>query len=100
MSKTVSFVPYGNVRDYASFYAAIVPARKSTAQGGPKLHLPLADTALLARGKVVRWLQTAPNGEATEKLQTEKHVVRDAFKTAGECAGAVSRRRSASTRVH
>lgn len=81
--KETSVLPYGIVRDYASFYNAIVPPRKSTALG-PKLHLPMVETALLTKGKVVRWLQTAANGEASEVLASDKRKVEKSFKDGGE----------------
>jgi hypothetical protein len=80
--KDVNISPYGVARDFTSFYAAIVPPRKSTALG-PKLHLPLAETALMAKGKIIRWLQTAPNGEATERLEVDKKKVEKSFRDGG-----------------
>jgi hypothetical protein len=88
---SVNIVPYGTQVATTAFFAAVVPVTGRRGAGGPKLHVPLCQTALLAKGKIVRWLHTAPNGEAAERLMQSKEEVFQSFKKDGEFPEARSR---------
>ena len=81
---TPNIVPYGTPLATTAFFAAVVPVTGRRGAGGPKLHVPLCETALLTKGKIVRWLHTAPNGEAAERPMQSKEEVFQSFKKEGE----------------
>ena len=71
-------MPFGNVRDGLSFYSALVPRQKSSV--APKALVPIVDCMLLNKGRLVRWLCTGDEGEATEKLSTDKEALLRVFR--------------------
>ena len=70
--------PFGNVRDALSFYNALVPRQKASVV--PKALVPIVDCMLLNKGRLVRWLCTGDEGEATEKLSTDKEALLRVFR--------------------
>ena len=78
-----------------TFFSALVP--KSGKSSAPRALVPIAETVLLAKGRVTRWLCTGADGEATEKLSTDAAAMLRVFKAAG-AAAAAARARSGSAR--
>lgn len=69
---------YGLVRDYSTFFNALVPRQKTAV--APRAVVPLVDTVLLLKGKPQRWLYSTQSGEATEKVHADKESVHAAFR--------------------
>ena len=74
-------VPFGNKKDAHSFFSAFVPKARTAV--APKALVPLVDTMLLAKGRPTRWLATGEEGEASEKLSTNKDELLNACKAVG-----------------
>jgi CheY-like chemotaxis protein len=72
---------YGIVRDYATFFSALVPRQKTAV--APRAVVPLVDTVLLLKGKPQRWLHSTQSGEATEKVHADKESIHAAFRQSG-----------------
>jgi hypothetical protein len=73
---------YGTVRDYSSFFNALVPRQKTSI--APRVIVPLIDTVLLLKGKPQRWLHSSASNEATEKLHVDKESIHSAFRQSGK----------------
>jgi hypothetical protein len=74
-------VPFGNKKDAHSFFSALVPKQRTAV--APKALVPLVDTMLLAKGRPTRWLATGEEGDASEKLSTNKDELLNACKAVG-----------------
>jgi hypothetical protein len=76
-----SLAAYGPERDYATFYAALIPKQKTAVV--PKAVVPLVDTVLMAKGKPIRWLHSLASNEATEKVHVDKESIHASFRQQG-----------------
>ena len=74
-------VPFGNKKDAHSFFSALVQKQRTSV--APKALVPLVDTMLLAKGRPIRWLCTGDEGEATEKLSTDREALLNTCKLVG-----------------
>lgn len=81
-SNTVFSAAYGTLRDYSSFFNALVPRQKTSI--APRVIVPLIDTVLLLKGKPQRWLHSSASNEATEKLHVDKESIHSAFRQSGK----------------
>lgn len=78
-------IPFGNVRDAPSFYNSLVPRQRASAV--PRALVPVVDCMLLNKGRLVRWICTGEEGEATEKLSTDREALLRVFKKCSELLG-------------
>lgn len=74
-------VPFGNKKDAHSFFSALVPKQRTAV--APKALVPTIETMLLAKGRPTRWVATGEEGEATEKLSTNREEFLNACKAIG-----------------
>lgn len=72
---------FGNAREAGTFYSALVPKQHTAV--APKALVPITDTILLVRGRIVRWLCGSPSGEASEKLSTDRDAILRVFRDTG-----------------